>query len=90
MSPIPPASITLVTEFLDICQNVIFPLFSYIFATVVDIYAQIFISYQEKHYGRDGLVLWYGLYPPARVGIVTENPFTGRKAQKCPNVLKEH
>ena len=64
MSPIPPTSITLVTEFLDICQNVIFPLFSYIFATAVDIYAQIFISYQEKHYGRDGLVLWYGLYPP--------------------------
>ena len=34
--------------------------------------------------GMVSALVW--LIPPASVGIVTENPYTGRKAQKCPNV----
>ena len=35
---------------------------------------------------------YFGVPPYMCTGVtlVTENPFTGRKAQKCPNVLKEH
>ena len=33
---------------------------------------------------------WVSFIPPTSVGIVTENPLTGRKAQKCPQALQEH
>ena len=31
---------------------------------------------------------WVWFLPPTSVGIVTENPLTGRKAKKCPEVLR--
>ena len=31
---------------------------------------------------------WVSFIPPTSVGIVTENPLTGRKAKKCPKVLR--
>ena len=90
MFPIPPSSTTLVTEFFEERGKMDFPHF------LVFYLARWFHMLLNPHQ-LPKQTIWYawnyfGVPPYMCTGVtlVTENPFTGRKAQKCPNVLKEH
>ena len=87
-SPIPPTNTTIVTEFLDKGQNVTFSLFSLFFLTAASKHDQSFISYQEKHYGRDGLVLWYGIYPHQCWYSDRKSPYWEKIPQVPQDVLR--
>ena len=87
-APIPPRNTTLVTEFLNNCQSETFS-FSLLYFCNSGYY-----TWSNPHQlprdtlWRGRVRTWVWLLPPTSVGIVTENPLTGRKANKCPKVLR--